>query len=69
MRHADDEHMMVHNYINNDDDDDDQTNQIKQDELKIELDFIEQLLRKTKYQLYKRLKHLQRHRAIKVLFH
>ncbi|CAF4718664.1 unnamed protein product, partial [Rotaria sp. Silwood2] len=70
MRHADDKHMMVHNYINNDDDDDDdQTNQIKQDELKMELDFIEQLLGKTKYQLYKRLKHLQRYRAIKVLFH
>ncbi|CAF3394126.1 unnamed protein product [Rotaria sp. Silwood2] len=53
MRHADDEHMMIHNYINNDDDDDDdQINQIKPDELKMELDFIEQLIRKTKYQLY-----------------
>ncbi len=34
MRYAADEHMMVQNYINNDDDDD-QTNQIKQDELKM----------------------------------
>lgn len=66
MRHAADEHMMVHNYIN---DDDDRKNQIKQNELKIELDFIEQLLRKTKHQLHKRLEHLQKHRAIKVLFH
>ncbi|CAF4183291.1 unnamed protein product [Rotaria magnacalcarata] len=60
MQHAADEHMMVHNHINNDD----QTNEIKQDELKMELDFIEQLLRKTKRQLYKRLQHLQTRRAI-----
>ncbi|CAM4858885.1 unnamed protein product [Rotaria socialis] len=60
MQHAADEHMMVHNHINNDD----QTNEIKQDELKMELDFIEQLLRKTKCQLYKRLQHLQTRRAI-----
>ncbi|CAF3946308.1 unnamed protein product, partial [Rotaria magnacalcarata] len=64
MRHVEDEHMMVYSYIN-----DDGTNQIEQNELKMELDFIERLLRKTKHQLYKRLEHLQRHRAIKVLFH
>ncbi|CAF4150125.1 unnamed protein product, partial [Rotaria sordida] len=65
MRHATNEHMMVYIYINNDDDDE-QTNQIKQDKLKMELGFIEKLLRKTKHQLYKRLKHLQRHRTIKI---
>ncbi|CAF1019758.1 unnamed protein product [Rotaria sordida] len=65
MRHATNEHMMVYIYINNDDNDK-QTNQIKQDKLKMELGFIEKLLRKTKHQLYKRLKHLQRHRIIKI---
>ncbi|CAF1421722.1 unnamed protein product, partial [Rotaria sordida] len=44
IQHAADEHIMVHSYINNNDDDDEQTNQIKQDKLKIELDFIEKLL-------------------------
>ncbi|CAF4680343.1 unnamed protein product, partial [Rotaria sp. Silwood2] len=54
IRHATDEHIMVHNYINNNnDDDDEQTNQIEQDKLKMELDFIEKLLRKIEHQLYK----------------
>ncbi|CAF4131488.1 unnamed protein product, partial [Rotaria sp. Silwood1] len=44
MRHANDEYMIVYIYINNGDDDDEKINQIKQDKLKIKLDFIEKLL-------------------------
>jgi len=62
MRRGGAEHMMVHADANNDD----ETNQAKQDELRMELEFLKQLPRKTKHLLVKRLKHLERHGALKV---
>ncbi|CAF3351637.1 unnamed protein product [Rotaria sp. Silwood1] len=62
MRHADDEHMMVHNDINNDN----MTNRTKQDELKMELKFLKQLPTSMKHCLIKRLKHLEKHGALKI---
>jgi hypothetical protein len=64
MRRGGAEHMMVHSDTNNDDDE--TTNRTKQDELKMELDFLKQLPKKTKHHLIKRLKHLERHGALKV---
>lgn len=67
MRRGGAEHMMLHSDINNNNNDDNEkTNNKKQDELKMEIEFLKQLPRKTKHLLVKRLKHLQRHGAIKV---
>ena len=57
--------MMIHNDTNNQDDDH-TTTQTKQEELKMKVDYLEQSLRKGKHHLYKRLKHLHKHGAIKV---
>ncbi len=61
MRRGGAEHMMVHTDTN---DDDDETT--KHDELKMELEFLKQLPRTTRHRLVKRLKHLERHGALKV---
>ena len=61
MRRGGAEHMMVHSV-----DDDDVKHQTKQDELKMELEFLKQLPRKTKHRLIKRLKHLERQGTLKV---
>jgi len=65
MRRGGAEHMMVHSDTNKDDDDE-VTNQTKQDECKMELEFLKQLPRQTKHLLIKRLKHLEKHGALKV---
>jgi len=62
MRRGGAEHMMVHTNVN----DNDEANQTKQDESRMELEFLKQLPRKTKHHLVKRLKHLERHGALKV---
>ena len=67
MRRGGAEHMMVHADANRrDDDDEEQTNRSKEDESRMELAFLENLPRKTKHRLVKRLKHLERHGALKV---
>jgi hypothetical protein len=68
MRRGGAEHMMIHNDANKDDDDEDnqRTTQIKQEESEMELEFLKQLPRKTRHHLVKRLKHLERHGALKV---
>lgn len=62
MRRGGAEHMMIHSDIMNNDGD----NRPKQDEMKMELDFLKQLPKKMKHQLVKRLKHLEKHGALKV---
>ncbi|CAF1122425.1 unnamed protein product [Rotaria sp. Silwood1] len=62
MRRGGAEHMMVHNDINNDN----MTNRTKQDELKMELKFLKQLPTSMKHCLIKRLKHLEKHGALKI---
>jgi len=64
MRRGGAEHMMVHKDANNDDDE--ETHQTKQDQSKMELEFLKNLPRKMKHRLVKRLKHLERHGALKV---
>jgi hypothetical protein len=59
MRRGGAEHMMIHKDAHNDD-------RTKQDELKDELQFLKQLPKQMKHRLVKRLKHLERHGALKV---
>ena len=59
MRRSGAEHMMVHRDANDHD-------RTKQDESKMELEFLKQLPKQTKHNLMKRLKHLERHGLIKV---
>ncbi|CAF1501333.1 unnamed protein product [Adineta ricciae] len=59
MRRNGAEHMMVHQDI-------DLPTSNKSDELKMELNFLKQLPKQTKHSLYKRLKHLHKHGALKV---
>ena len=54
---------MVHSDANHDDE---ETKQTKEDQAKMELDFLKNLPRKTKSHLIKRLKHLQLQGALKV---
>ncbi|CAF1339988.1 unnamed protein product [Rotaria socialis] len=62
MRRGGAEHMMAHRDTNNDDG----HNRTKQEELKMELEFLKQLPKQMKSRLHQRLKHLQRHGALKV---
>jgi hypothetical protein len=64
MRRGGAEHMMVHRDANNDDDE--TANRTKQDQSKMELEFLKNLPKATKHRLVKRLKHLERHGALKV---
>lgn len=66
MRRGGAEHMMVHRDANRSDDDDEETSQSKEDQAKMELNFLKDLPRKTKHHLAKRLKHLQRHGGLKI---
>ena len=69
MRRGGAEHMMVHADANRDDEEEDneRRNRSKQDQSKMELDFLKNLPKKTKHRLVKRLKHLERHGAITAL--
>lgn len=62
MRRGGAEHMMVHNDLHHDQ----TSNQTKQEELKTELEFLRQLPRTMKHHLVKRLKHLEKHGALRV---
>jgi hypothetical protein len=62
MRRGGAEHMMAHKDTNNEE----ITHRTKHDESKIELEFLKQLPKKTKHSLIKRLKHLEKHGALKV---
>lgn len=65
MKRGGAEHMMIHNDMNtNHDEDDDHLT--KQQDLKEDLIFLKSLPKKMKHRLAKRLKHLERHGAIKV---
>ena len=69
MRRGGAEHMMVHadaNRRDDDDDDEEESNRTKEEESRMELEFLKNLPRKTKHRLVKRLKHLERHGALKV---
>ena len=61
MRRGGAEHMMIHSDVQ-----DETTQRTKQEDLRMELEFLEQLPSKTKSSLAKRLKHLQRHGLLKV---
>ena len=61
MRRGGAEHMMVHT-----DENDESTHRTRQEELKMELEFLTQLPKKMKHRLAKRLKHLERHGMLKV---
>jgi len=61
MRRGGGEHMMIHKDTN-----DETTDRTKQEELKMELEFLKQLPKKTKHRLVKRLEHLQRFGALQI---
>jgi hypothetical protein len=61
MRRGGAEHMMIHKDTNNE-----TTDRTKQDELNMELEFLQQLPKQTKHRLAKRLKHLERFGALKI---
>ena len=61
IKRAGAEHMMVHSRDN-----DDEARRNKDEELKLELEFLTQLPHKMKHRLGKRLKHLQRAGLIRV---
>jgi len=67
MRRGGAEHMMRQGDTNDDDTNIDETTQAaKEEEDRMELEFLRQLPKKMKHRLVKRLKHLERHGTIKV---
>lgn len=66
MKRGGAEHMMAHEDFNRNHDNEDLKRKTKQEEFKQDIEFLQSLPSKMKHRLIKRLKHLERHGAIKV---